>query len=364
MSKYISVSQTNEAAKQALDLGIEQLSTKGSEITVKQLISVIHKDAIMCLKKFNESFKIYKNDNSFKKAWEFTKSYSGIEHKTEDQKKEYVAATSKIQEWLKTDNNKNAKKYIENLNECRVFLQEVRTILTNQTINTKFFIQTKGKIYTIDEKVLNSRQLQYTLSNFGSSPLNLAYKLDVDIEKLVQQGLATEISATSIYNRIWNAKIPYLKKKSEKTNKTYKRVFNSKDAEIFSIVYQEMLKKGITSPNRQLTNERYAELRRLTGSGNPTSQFQLGDAGLEQDKLIVGEKGSVTLSSHAVIFNNLTKLVEATQPGKALNETKQALKDIFLPSQKENESKLSYEIMTQAEGMIDQLFAVGKWKPN
>lgn len=212
-------------------------------------------------------------------------------------------------------------------------------------------------IYQIDASKLTGTQLQYTLSGFGSSPLNLTYKLDVDIKTLIQEGAAVKISDTDIYNTIWKQKEPYLKK-YKSSDKKYNLVFNSKDAEIFVLLAKEMSKGN----ELNLDVERYHDLRAMTGSRNRTSQFKGGDSGLDQVKLVTGQKGAVTLASHSVIRNNLVNLINATNPSKTKEEMMQGLKAMYLNSSKKQElengiNKETQELMQQAETYMNKLFA-------
>ena len=249
------------------------------------------------------------------------------------------------------------RRYISNLNICREFLQRIRTVLTGQTMDTTIIMkQSNGSAYQIDARKLTGTQLQYTLSGFGSSPLNLTYKLNVNIEKLIQEGIAVKISDTDIYNAIWSQKEPYLKEYKD-PNKKYKLVFNSKDAEIFVILANEMSKGN----ELNLDVERYHDLRAMTGSRNRTSQFQGGDSGLGQVKLVTGQKGAVTLASHSVIRNNLVNLINATNPSKTKEEMMQGLKAMYLNSSKKQElengiNKETQELMQQAETYMRNLF--------
>lgn len=252
------------------------------------------------------------------------------------------------------------KRYIKNLNTCRQFLQRIRTVLTGQTIETKIMIRhSDGNIYQIDASKLTGKQLQYTLSGYGSSPLNLTYQLDVEMGKLIQEGIAIKISDTDIYNAIWSQKTPYLAKKSLTTGRTYKPVFNSKDAEIFAILIKE-LEAGA---KLNLDLDRYTGLRAITGAGNRTSQFMGGDSGLDQIKIISGQKGQVTLASHAVIRNNLERLISATDPTKSKTEMVQALKEMYINSNQkwdlENAitKEIEQNIIKEAEMRINKLFA-------
>ena len=83
-----------------------------------------------------------------------------------------------------------------------------------------------------------------------------------------------------------------------------KPVFNSKDAEIYNLMYRNNYSAD------WLTREKYEGLRKTMGGGGGyrTSSVKMGDVGLIQDKLITERQNQVNFASFGLVRNNLQKL--------------------------------------------------------
>ena len=263
-------------------------------------------------------------------------------------------------------NNRQATiDFIKCLELGRNILTRIREIITQQKIETMITVQTSDSLYRIPESVLQGNQaLQTVLSVYGAnknSIFSLAYKIDKKAlsgianlqEYLIQEGKAGT-GGDDIYKSIWKAKLLYLEYLSKKKKRRYTPVFNSKDAEIYNLMQTLQIQDS-----SWLTRMRYGQLRASMGGGGGyrTSQIQLGDVGLVQDKMIGKNTDQVNLTSFGFIYNNIDTLSQTIK--KCSNDPQKFLQGLlhqFTEKKHLIQDKISYMANEEAKKNIRSLF--------
>ena len=263
-----------------------------------------------------------------------------------------------------SQNKKATQEFINILFIGRNLLNQIREVITRQTIETMITIQTSNGLYRIPESVLQGKNaINITLSTYGASKnsiFSLAYSIDKQIitndqslkKYLIQQG--EESQGDSIYEQIWQTKELYLEQKTMLTGRKYKPVFNSKDAEIYNLMQAQNL-----IHSKWLTVKRYAQLRASMGGGGGyrTSSMKLGDVGLIQDKMIGKGTNQVNFASFGIIYNNLVELKTLIS---SVGNNKQALIQGLIHQFTEKRSLIndavSYQANEEARKNIKNLF--------
>lgn len=264
--------------------------------------------------------------NEYNIAWQgFNKSFNiesaAARQKNIDPKKGYSLGSRK-------GAIKYATAFIKVLEKGELLLHTLRTILTQQSINTTFTIVGKDGVYTTDKKNIPYRLVLSSYGSSGNNYVSLAYKTNVnqvikDLKNDINNQSFDEISHTNLYSKIWEQKLKYLKQLSIEKNKTYKPYFDSKDAEIYDLYSQTK------SDPLSLTLDHYRSLRKSMGGGGgkKTTSLQAGDVGLTQDKLVSTTNQTVNFARQTLIFNHFLKLQNALQQ---LHSNPVQLKDTLL----------------------------------
>lgn len=243
-------------------------------------------------------------------------------------------------------------------------LEKFRSLITGNSIQTKFTIATSEGIYVLDQRTI-ADYITPILSTFGGStqnnPFSLAYQIDIQL--LQEKGLLNEenrITNTAIFEEIWAQKIPYLTsiKGWSEARARSRLVFNSKDAEIYDLMTQmENLSPGSTKG--WLNANKYAELRAQMGGGGGyrTSQLKSGDIGLVQDKMVTERQASVNIIRQQMIKENLEKLLlilyTSSNNPVALRTS---LKKMFTENEKNISDEITRRANREAQKAIDILF--------
>lgn len=269
---------------------------------------------------------------------------------------------------IKLDKNKyqNNKKSTQELMSTMLrghsLLLQVRKVLTNQEINTKFIIQIDNKVYQIDEKQIDANLI---LSGYGggtvSNPFSLAYQIDLDMLKSYK--LLTEdneITKTDIWQQIISLKRPYLDEKkaywaSKNIIRDYPNIFfDSKDAEIYELYTQQ---RDI----KELDLSQYTLLRKQMGGGGgyATPFYKMGDIASTQVKFFNLSKNSKVATVNFARFSLLRDRLR--QLSQILSETNpQTMKEQLINFFTENEinvtQTISKEFNRVAKDTIEGLF--------
>lgn len=194
-------------------------------------------------------------------------------------------------------------------------LQYIQQQFTGQQIDTIFHVKHEGKIIAVSEENLPMSIILSTYGASGENYVSLAYQLEGDITKLIQElektKKATVISGDQYWNVIWEAK-----EALGWSNKYY----DSKDAEIYQL---------ISSNETEFMNfnvNRYRELRDITGAGSGAkTQLQGGDIANKQMKLITSQ---VNFARQTLIQKNLLLLYNSLQSGN-INSIKETMLNMF-----------------------------------
>ena len=149
-----------------------------------------------------------------------------------------------------------------------------------------------------------------------------------------------------------NKKLPYLKKIKHWKNPTIKNaVFNSKDAEIYSLLAQmgESQMENYFKPDNPNYIRTYSYLRSIMGGGHgyATPQLKGADVGLEQSKFISHQGGAVNIIRHRLIELNISQLIK-TLKNTNLQEIQQSLISQFTENPSFFSSKTVDEITGKA----------------
>ncbi len=189
-------------------------------------------------------------------------------------------------------NKKATRQFLQTMDLGHSLLLQMRETLTGQKISTKFTLEYNGKLYQIDEDDVPPEALRLVPSTFGggtvSNPFSLAYELDIEVLKckglLEQEDSKLELIPLNLSDNIMALKPSYLAWKSTQTHRQYPNIyFDSKDAEIFELLQQEV-ENG--QSDGIIALDRYIDLRASMGGGGgyATPFYKMGDIGLKQIK--------------------------------------------------------------------------------
>ena len=311
------------------------------------------------LDQFDKSYQNFIKDNHMKRTLD---NYQlQIKHGPQDK----PVPVPKLQKNKYQNNRKSTQEFIQIFQYGRKILSKVREAITNQSISTEVTIVTSKGTYRIPEPVLQGTgAVKTVLSTFGANQnsfFSLAYEIDLQNQKLInilQDYLIKETGKTGddIYEAIWHAKelyLIYLSMKNDK--KTYKPVFNSKDAEIYNLMYRNNYSAD------WLTREKYQSLRKIMGGGGGyrTSSIKMGDVGLIQDKLITERQNQVNFASFGLVRNNLQKL--STMIKSTKNNPQQLAQELihqFTEKRSLVNDNITYQANEEAKLNIMKLFGI------
>ena len=264
----------------------------------------------------------------------------------------------------------NKKKYassitelVKVMNKGHSLLNQIRRLLTGQEIKTIFIIEDEqGKMHRISEDKLTPQLVlsKYKAGTF-TNPFSLAYQIDKDMLNIIQkeqekqqaEDLELELE---FWDKIWSNKLKYLTWKSSITDKKYTPFYNSKDAEIYAMFYQQ---KKIFLLDFDV--KKYRSLRQsLGGGGGYASPFyKLGDIGLEQIKFFSLKKNKESQASFvrfSLLRDKMRKLEDIF-----LEQNMTTLKESVIKFFTEKELNISNELSKfaneEAVKYIEQLFS-------
>lgn len=346
------------ATKETLNIGIEKITNITSE-NLDEFLKLLSKDIQDYLKEYEKAFRNFQVANRLVrqiKNLSFSRTLEDSDQSKEDKKGVIIARQKYRNEKKETQN------FILILQKGQKLLHQIRQLLTGQVISTVFTIEIDKKLYRVSEEMLKG-YLKPILSTFGNSPVNpFSLALELDINSLREDLInfnEKRIDQDDIYNMIWSVKTPYLQKKwqgrkdSRYKSKRYidsRRVFNSKDAEIYDLISQ-------SKDFSVLTVEHYEQLRASMGGmgGYRTNQLKLGDVGLVQDKFISEKFNSVNIARMQLIYNNLKRLNSALSSNNK-EKIKQALLQTFTEKEKNLKEDIDKQLTQEAKKMIEELF--------
>lgn len=272
--------------------------------------------------------------------------------------------------------------FIRVLEEGFLILEHIRYQLTTQKVETEFTLVSSSNINPKIYRVPKSHvEYELVLSTYGASGENfvsLAYSVPVtkainaieeDLEKRKQAILIrqNEDNRNDIYAKIMKVKPKYLEWKAEqykiknpdKPPPTYYPRFDSKDAEIFNLLYQKNYDLS------RFYSTTYADLRASMGgaggNGGPkTTALQGGDVGLIQDKLIKAGTDQVNFARQTLVLKHFKELYEVLVTLKQRRNTKavkEKMLDLFTATNKDAISdSISKAYNKTAQDAINNLF--------
>lgn len=246
-----------------------------------------------------------------------------------------------------------AKDFIRTLEKGNILLEYIRQVLTNQIITTNFTIKgSENEIYFSEKSNIPYTLVLSTYGSSGNNFFSLAYNIDVNNAiKSLQENIEQEqykVTGTDVYSRIMQVKDGYLevlKKKNPKKAKSYVPRYDSTDAEIFNLMNQRLKNGDLNELNKALTVAAYTRMRREMGGrgGYRTSQTQLGDVGLIQDKMISQRINQVNFARQTLIRNRFSDLEKALS---SMNNRE--IKNTFLKLFTEKQSRINDNISKMA----------------
>lgn len=258
-----------------------------------------------------------------------------------------------------------AKDFIRTLEKGNILLEYIRKTLTGQIITTNFTVKgSENEIYFAEKSEVPYRLILSTYGASGNNFVSLAYSVDVDAAiKAFQDSINKDmykITGTDIYSRIMQVKDGYLedlKQKNPEKTKSYIPRFDSTDAEIFDLMSQRLKTGDLNVLNRALTVSTYRKMRKEMGGhgGYRTSQTQLGDIGLIQDKLISQQANQVNFARQTLIrgrFAELDKALSTANP----TEIKNTFLRLFTEKQSRIGDNISKMVNREAVKMIREAF--------
>ncbi len=260
-----------------------------------------------------------------------------------------------------------AKDFIRTLEKGNILLEYIRKVLTGQTIVTNFTVKgSENEIYLADKSEVPYRLVLSTYGASGNNFVSLAYDINVSsVIKDFQTGIIKDmqkITETDIYSQIMIAKEGYLldleqkaATKGEKRN--YPRRYDATDAEIFDLLEQRLKGGEIKSLSKALTVSTYRKMRKSMGGrgGYRTSQTQLGDVGLIQDKLVNQQTNQVNFARQTLIRGRFADLNKALMTMNN-SEIKNTFLRLFTEKQSRVGDNVSRMVNREATKMIREIF--------
>lgn len=260
-----------------------------------------------------------------------------------------------------------AKDFIRTLEKGNILLEYIRKVLTGQTIVTNFTVKgSENEIYLADKSEVPYRLVLSTYGASGNNFVSLAYDINVSsVIKDFQTGIIKDmqkITETDIYSQIMIAKEGYLldleqkaAAKGEKRN--YPRRYDATDAEIFDLLEQRLKGGEIKSLSKALTVSTYRKMRKSMGGrgGYRTSQTQLGDVGLIQDKLVNQQTNQVNFARQTLIRGRFADLNKALMTMNN-SEIKNTFLRLFTEKQSRVGDNVSRMVNREATKMIREIF--------
>ena len=260
-----------------------------------------------------------------------------------------------------------AKDFIRTLEKGNILLEYIRKVLTGQTIVTNFTVKgTENEIYLADKSEVPYKLVLSTYGASGNTFVSLAYDINVSsVIKDFQTGIIKDmqkITETDIYSQIMIAKEGYLldleqkaAAKGEKRN--YPRRYDATDAEIFDLLEQRLKGGEIKSLSKALTVSTYRKMRKSMGGrgGYRTSQTQLGDVGLIQDKLVNQQTNQVNFARQTLIRGRFADLNKALITMNN-SEIKNTFLRLFTEKQSRVGDNVSRMVNREATKMIREIF--------
>ena len=260
-----------------------------------------------------------------------------------------------------------AKDFIRTLEKGNILLEYIRKVLTGQTIVTNFTVKgTENEIYLADKSEVPYKLVLSTYGASGNNFVSLAYDINVSsVIKDFQTGIIKDmqkITETDIYSQIMIAKEGYLldleqkaAAKGEKRN--YPRRYDATDAEIFDLLEQRLKGGEIKSLSKALTVSTYRKMRKSMGGrgGYRTSQTQLGDVGLIQDKLVNQQTNQVNFARQTLIRGRFADLNKALITMNN-SEIKNTFLRLFTEKQSRVGDNVSRMVNREATKMIREIF--------
>lgn len=304
-------------------------------------------------KTLNSYLKEYKqNWDKFNSAFNITSRVSNSTAKNKyDNVKNYIGV------------KKYAEQFIRTLEKGDIILSQIRTMLTGQTIDTRFMVKSNsGEMYYIDQEQVRYRLALSTYGSSGNNFVSLAYKVDVkstikDIISNIDSNNISNINSNDIYLRIMEVKNQYLSALEIKNNRKYIPYFDSKDTEIFDLLTQRINMGEISVINKSLTFQSYVSMRKKMGGGGGyrSSKTQLGDVGLIQDKFVTQKKQQVNFLRQTLVYNRFQELYKSLVSGDS-KQIKQTLLRIFTEKQSRVGDSVSKMTNREATQILNQLF--------
>lgn len=335
--------------------------------------------------------------NEYEKAWQqfnrvyqFEQMKSEIDNRFAEMKKSLDDSNASSEEYKKmgyakvkayqnlskqsgSSTTKKAENLIRTLEKGNIILEYLRQLVTGQTISTEFTIKGRKGIFRVPKSEVNYQLVLSTYGASGNNLVSLAYDVNItstikkmreDISKEKRAFSGVEISGDDIYTQIWNAKDEYLRKKSEDSNKTYYKYFDSKDAEIFDLALQTRMQEGEKfNVSDFISDAKYSLWRQQMGGsgGIKTTAYQSGDIGLIQDKMVTASTHQVNFARQTQILRYFTTLKKAlsgiTNGNFDSEKIKNALLELFTVSNKSViTEKITQEVNEAAQDCIEKLF--------
>lgn len=258
-----------------------------------------------------------------------------------------------------------AEDFIRTLEKGNILLEYIRKVLTGQTITTNITVKgSEDEIYMAEKSEVPYRLVLSTYGASGNNFVSLAYSVDVSAAiKTLQTSIHKDmykIVGTDIYSRIMEVKDGYLddlRSKNPKRAKSYVPRFDSTDAEIFDLMAQRLKTGDVNALNRALTVSTYRKMRKEMGGrgGYRTSQTQLGDVGLIQDKLVNYQTNQVNFARQTLIRGRFADLHQALMTMNT-SEIKNTFLRLFTEKQSRVGDNISKMVNREAVKMIREAF--------
>ena len=329
-------------------------------IKILNMLKIIEQLSQSYVVRFDNAWNKFLSQNHIIKAIRTLPTSSNYQNKEDGQQRQVI-------ERERYRNNKQATlELIAVLEEGRQLLQLIRQNLTGQTLATEitYIDKNSGDIYRIPQNLV-SDYLTPVLTTYNAgvqtNPLNLAYEINniIQFQKTLQEyGTKLNSAENDIYNQIWEIKEPYLIKYKHFSadQARQKKIFNSKDAEIYDLMSQKELQSP-GSTKGWLNVEQYAKLRATLGGGGglATTQLQSGDIGLIQDKLLASNQMQVNVTRYSMIklkFSDIIKLLQTQN----INTIKEGLQKIFLINEQKNLNEITVQTNKTATKFFNDLF--------